>query len=103
MVMVDPYSPFKFIIFKLFFKINILDGIMCYPTVPSLPPQSVEITSTNPASLKVSWQPPLEKICTTPIITGYMIEYSKDGPQDCNDWSDCKDNVYPHGYIRDYI
>ena len=58
-----------------------MDEIICYSTVPSSPPQSIEITSTNPASLKVSWQPPLEKLCTVPI-TGYMIEYSKDGPQD---------------------
>ena len=54
---------------------------MCYPTVPSSPPQSIVITSTNPASLNVSWQPPLEKLCTIPI-TGYKIEYFKDEPQD---------------------
>ena len=62
-------------------KINILDVITCYSTVPSSPPHSIVITSTNPASLKVSWQPPLETLCTVPI-TGYMIEYFKDGPQD---------------------
>lgn len=38
------------------------------------------ITNTNPASLKVSWQPPLETLSTVPI-TGYMIEYFEDGPQ----------------------
>ena len=62
-------------------KINILHGITCYPTVPSSPPHSIVVTSTNPASLKISWQPPLEPLCTIPI-TGYMIEYFKDGPQD---------------------
>ena len=62
-------------------KINILDGIICYSTVPGSPPQNVVITSTNPASLKVSWQPPLETLCTVPI-TGYVIKYFKDGPQD---------------------
>ena len=59
----------------------ILYGIICYPTVPSSPPQSIMVTSTNPASLKVSWQPPLEALCTVPI-TGYMIKYFKDGAQD---------------------
>ena len=39
------------------------------------------IISTNPASLKVSWQPPLETLCTVPI-TGYMIKYFKNGAQD---------------------
>ena len=62
-------------------KINILDVNTCYTTVPSSPPHSIVITSTNPASLKVSWQPPLETLCTVPI-TGYMIEYFKDGPED---------------------
>ena len=62
-------------------KINILHGIICHSTVPSSPPHSIVITSTNPASLKVSWQPPLETLCTVPI-TGYMIEYFKDGLQD---------------------
>ena len=54
---------------------------MCYPTVPSSPPHNIETISTTPASLKVSWQPPLEKFCTIPI-TGYKIEYFKDEPQD---------------------
>ena len=62
-------------------KINVLDRIICYPTVPSSPPHSIVITATNPASLKVSWQPPLETLCTLPI-TGYMIKYFKDGPED---------------------
>ena len=54
---------------------------VCYPTVPSTPPHSIVITSTNPASLKVSWQPPLETLCTVPI-TGYMIKYFKDVLED---------------------
>ena len=62
-------------------KINILDVITCYSTVPSSPPHGIVITSTNPASLKVSWQPPLETLCAV-VITGYMIEYFKDGAQD---------------------
>ena len=54
---------------------------MCYPPVPSSPPHNIEIISTAPASLKVSWQLPLEKLNTIPI-TGYKIEYFKDDPQD---------------------
>ena len=38
------------------------------------------ITRTNPASLKVSWQPPLESY-NVPII-GYVIQYIKVGLQD---------------------
>ena len=38
------------------------------------------ITRTDPASLKVSWQPPLESHNVP--ITGYVIQYIKDGPQD---------------------
>ena len=51
----------------------------CYnSTVPSSPPHSVMITSIDPASLKVSWQPPKH---TVPI-TSYVIHYIKDGSQD---------------------
>ena len=38
------------------------------------------ITRTDPASLKVSWQPPLETHNVP--ITGYVIQYIKDGSQD---------------------
>ena len=38
------------------------------------------ITSIDPASLKVSWQPPIE--CHSVPITGYVIQYLKDGTQD---------------------
>ena len=38
------------------------------------------IARTNPASLKVSWQPPMENHNVP--ITGYVIQYIKDGSQD---------------------
>ena len=38
------------------------------------------IASIDPASLKVSWQPPLEGHNVP--ITGYVIQYIKDGSQD---------------------
>ena len=46
------------------------------PTVPSSPPHNVMVTSVNPSSLRVSWQPPLE-IDHNGVITGYVIEYTK--------------------------
>ena len=49
-------------------------------TVPSSPPQNIMITTTDPASLKVSWQPPLESYNVS--ITGYVIQYIKGGSQD---------------------
>ena len=39
------------------------------------------IRSTDPASLTVSWQPPLEISRNIPM-TGYVIQYIKDGSQD---------------------
>ena len=49
----------------------------CYnSTVPSSPPQNVTVTSVNPASLNVSWQPPLE-INHNGMITGYTIQYTR--------------------------
>ena len=50
-------------------------------TVPSSPPQSIVITRTDPASLKVSWQPPMKKSHSVPV-TGYVIQYIKAGTQD---------------------
>ena len=51
----------------------------CYnSTVPSSPPQSVMVTSVNPSSLRVSWQPPPE-IDRNGVITGYVIEYTRSG------------------------
>ena len=62
--------------------INIIEEMKCYnSTVPSSPPQNIMITSTDPASLKVSWQPPIETSHNIPI-TGYVIQYIKDGTQD---------------------
>ena len=53
----------------------------CYnSTVPSSPPQSIIVTSTDPASLRVSWQPPMENHNVP--ITGYVIQYIKDGAED---------------------
>ena len=49
-------------------------------TVPKSPPQNITITSIDPASLKVSWQPPMES--NNVPITGYVIQYIKDGSQD---------------------
>ena len=62
--------------------INIIEEMECYnSTVPSSPPQSIVITRTDPASLKVSWQPPMEKSYSVPV-TGYVIQYIKAGMQD---------------------
>ena len=53
----------------------------CNSTVPSSLPQGVMIRSTDPASLKILWQPPLEISHNIPI-TGYVIQYKKNGSQD---------------------
>ena len=54
----------------------------CYnSTVPSSPPLNVMVTSVNPASLEVSWQPPLEIDHNGPI-TGYVIQYTRVGSSD---------------------
>ena len=59
-----------------------LVGMKCYnSTVPSSPPQSVMTRSTDPTSLTVSWQLPL-KISHNVPITGYVIQYKKNGSQD---------------------
>ena len=48
----------------------------CYnSTVPSSPPQNVMVTSVNPASLMVSWDPP-PMIDHNGLIT-YMIHYTR--------------------------
>ena len=52
----------------------------CNSTVPGSPPQNITIVRTDPASLKVSWQPPLESYNVP--FTGYVIQYVKDGSQD---------------------
>jgi len=45
-------------------------------TVPSSSPQNVTVTSVNPASLMVSWQPPFEIHHNGPL-TGYVIQYTR--------------------------
>ena len=48
----------------------------CYNSiVPSSPPQNVMVTSVNPASLMVSWQPPPMIDHNGPIT--YMINYTR--------------------------
>ena len=54
----------------------------CYnSTVPSSPPRNVMVESRNPASLNVSWQPPLEIDHNGPI-TGHVIQYTRVGSSD---------------------
>ena len=54
----------------------------CYnSTVPSSPPQNVIVTSVNPASLMVSWQPPA-MIDHNGMITGHVINYTRVGSSD---------------------
>ena len=54
----------------------------CYnSTAPSSPPQNVMVTSVNPASLSVSWQPP-SVIDRNGPITGHMIQYTRVGSSD---------------------
>ena len=49
----------------------------CYNSIaPSSPPQNVVVTSVDPASLMVSWQPPLA-IDHNGMIIGYMINYTE--------------------------
>ena len=48
---------------------------------PSSPPQDIKILGVNPASLVVSWQPPLKENGNEPI-TGYVIQYARDGSDD---------------------
>ena len=53
----------------------------CYNSiVPSSPPQNVMVTSVNPASLMVSWDPPPPIDHNGPIT--YMIQYSRGGISD---------------------
>ena len=51
----------------------------CYDSIaPSSPPQNVMITSVNPASLMISWQPP-PPIDHNGLITSYVIQYNRSG------------------------
>ena len=47
-------------------------------TVPSLAPQNVTVISTDPASLRVSWQLPSEIYHSGQII-GHVIQYTRIG------------------------
>ena len=54
----------------------------CYnSTVPSSPPPDVMVESHNPASLNVSWDPPVARDRNGPI-TGYVIQYTRVGSSD---------------------
>ena len=54
----------------------------CYnSTVPTSPPRDVMVESYNPASLMVSWRPPTSRNRNGPI-TGYTINYTRDGSSD---------------------
>ena len=54
----------------------------CYnSTVPSSPPRNVMVESYNPASLMVSWRPPLARHRNGPI-TGHVIQYTRVGSSD---------------------
>ena len=53
----------------------------CNSTVPSSPPLNIMVTSINPASLMMSWQPPLEIDRNGPIAS-YMIQYTRVGSGD---------------------
>ena len=65
----------------MLYIINILEEIKCYnSTVPGSPPLNIMIASIDPASLKVSWEPPMESHNVP--ITGYVIQYVKDGTQE---------------------
>ena len=54
----------------------------CYnSTVPSSPPRDVMVESHNPASLMVSWDPPMRRD-RNGDITGYVIQYTVVGSSD---------------------
>ena len=54
----------------------------CYnSTAPSSPLENVLVTSVDPASLMVSWQPP-PPINHNGPITAYMIQYTRVGSSD---------------------
>ena len=54
----------------------------CYnSTAPSSPPLNIIVTSVNPSSLMVSWQPP-PPIDHNGPITGHVIRYTRVGSSD---------------------
>ena len=55
-----------------------------YFTAPSSPPENIEVTNADPASLQVTWQPPL-KTSSNEAITGYVIVYARGGSDEIVD------------------
>ena len=57
--------------------------LSCYynSTVPSSPPRDVTVESVNPASVMVSWQPPIRIDRNGPIV-GHVIQYTRVGSSD---------------------
>ena len=54
----------------------------CYnSTAPSAAPLNVTVTTVNPSSLEVSWQPPPVQD-QNGVITGYMLQYTRVGTSD---------------------
>ena len=54
-----------------------IENVMLYnSTVPSSPPTNIIVMSAHPASLNISWEPPLEIEQNGPI-TDYVIRYSR--------------------------
>ena len=53
------------------------ENVMLYSTVPSSPPRRVMVSSHNPASLNVSWDPPVQRHHNGDI-TVYVIQYTTD-------------------------
>ena len=49
-----------------------------YSAAPSSPPEDIKVISVDPASLLLSWQPPLVKNCNGPI-TGYVLQIAMVG------------------------
>ena len=61
---------------------NIISEIVkLYSAVPSSSPRNVMVESVNPASLMVSWQPPIKRNRNGPI-TGHVIQYTRVGSSD---------------------
>ena len=52
-----------------------------YSTAPGAAPQDIKVSGTDPASLLVLWQPPLEERHNG-SITGYVIQYGRVGSDD---------------------
>ena len=67
---------------RWYIRINIISDYVIFDyTAPSSAPQDIEVSSDDPGSLIVSWQPPLERNCNG-SITGYVIQYGMVGSDD---------------------